>query len=71
MSTESGIRFIDDLSSESPAVQQAVAAMIDEMEAERLQEEFDEAEAKAAAIAAVESAMAAASRLGRASRLAS
>jgi hypothetical protein len=57
-STSSGIRFFDDISDESPAVQEAVGRMLQEMKAERAEEEARVAEAKALAVAAVENAMA-------------
>ena len=57
-STSSGVRFIDDVSSESAGVQEAVSRMIAEMKAERAEEDAQLAEAKARAVAAVEEAIA-------------
>jgi hypothetical protein len=50
-----GIRFFDDLRGESPAVQEAIGQMVQELKVERAEEESRLAEAKARAVAAVES----------------
>lgn len=70
MASDSGIRFIDDLRIEPRAVQEAVGMMIDEMRAERQREDRERAETKAAAVEAVESAIATASHRDPPSRLA-
>ena len=66
--TSAGIRFFDDISGESPAVQEAVSRMMQEMKVERAEEEARLAEAKARAVAAVENAIAGSQESG--SRLA-
>jgi hypothetical protein len=57
-STSAGIRFFDDISGESSAVQEAIGRMVQELKVERAEEESRLAEAKARAVAAVENAIA-------------
>ncbi len=56
--TSAGIRFFDDISGESAAVQEAIGRMVQELRVERAEEESRLAEAKARAVAAVENAIA-------------
>jgi hypothetical protein len=65
------IRFITDVESESPAVQEAVQRMMQELRDDRVEEEARLATVKAQAVAAVEHAIDAAGHTEPGTRLAS
>ena len=59
MAPSSGIRFFDDITAEPPTVQEAISQMIADLKVEREEDERRLAAAKASAVDAVESAIAA------------
>jgi hypothetical protein len=61
-SHNTSIRFITDLASEAPALQDAVQQMMYDLSSDRVEEEARLADIKARAVAAVEHAINAASR---------